>query len=205
MIATDEYIRCACSASETSAKPRINSSAPPPPPQVLRGLHHRPRDRVRRGSRSALVAQGGPAHAAAEEHEPMAARLRGRRPRRSRGLRRRRHERVRAQRRQPQRRVFKRERSERKKGLSGGDPPNPPCCRRGRARAQPLMRSPAHALARTCARPHIMRSFAHALARTSARSHKQSPSQALGCTCARSGRARPNLLHVCAGTTAPKW
>jgi hypothetical protein len=48
------------------------------------------------------------------------------------------------------------------RGLSGGDPPNPPCCRRSRTCARSHMRSVAHALGCTCARSH-MRSVAHAL------------------------------------------
>jgi hypothetical protein len=35
------------------------------------------------------------------------------------------------------------------RGLSGGDPPNPPCSRRGRSCARPLMRSAAHVHGRT--------------------------------------------------------
>jgi hypothetical protein len=51
-------------------------------------------------------------------------------------------------------------------GLSGGDPSNPPCGRRGRTCAQPHMCSAAHVLSRACAQPHMCRTFGHALGRT---------------------------------------
>jgi hypothetical protein len=65
------------------------------------------------------------------------------------------------------------------------------------------VRSLAHALARTCSRPHVSRALAQQALDT--RPHMRSAAHALARTCARSGRARLNLLHVCAGTTAPKW
>jgi hypothetical protein len=68
-------------------------------------------------------------------------------------------------------------------GLSGGDPPNPPCGRRGCTCSRPHVppHPPRGRRGRTCARSH-MRSVAHALGRTCARSHMRSVAHALGRT-----------------------